>query len=133
MLGYRENDKLTMKLQAPIPLFRIFDHQLAKAFYLDWLGFRIDWEHQLAPTAPRYIQISRDAAILHLTEHYGDCSPGAKAFIHIDDVEALYAELSSRPNPNMNPGISDAPWGARVMEITDPFGNRLCFNQPLSK
>jgi catechol 2,3-dioxygenase-like lactoylglutathione lyase family enzyme len=122
-----------MKLQAPIPLFRIFDYQLARAFYVDWLGFSIDWEHQFWPAAPRYIQLSRDSVILHLTEHYADCSPGAKASIHLDDVEALHAELSSRPNPHMNPGVSDAPWGARIMEFTDPFGNRLCFNQSLSK
>jgi catechol 2,3-dioxygenase-like lactoylglutathione lyase family enzyme len=122
-----------MRLQAPIPLFRIFDHQLAKSFYCEWLGFTVDWEHQFTPTAPRYIQISRDSAILHLTEHYGDCSPGAKAFIHIDDVAALHAELASRPNPNMNPGIEDAPWNAKVMEVIDPFGNRLCFDQSLSK
>ena len=122
-----------MKLQAPIPLFRIFDDQLARAFYVDWLGFSIDWEHQFSPGAPRYIQISRDSAIIHLTEHYADCSPGAKVLIHIDDLDALHEEISSRPNPNMNPGISDAPWGARIMEVTDPFGNRLCFNQSLSK
>jgi len=66
-----------MKLKAAIPLFRIFDYPLAKRFYVDWLGFRIDWEHQFSPTAPRYIQISRDALVLHLTEHYGDGSPGA--------------------------------------------------------
>ena len=121
-----------MKLQAPIPLFRIFDLLLAKKFYVDWLGFQIDWEHQFTPNAPRYIQISRDAALIHLTEHYGDCTPGAKAFIHIDDVEALHRELATRPNPNMNPGIEEAPWNAKVMEVTDPFGNRLCFNQSLA-
>jgi uncharacterized glyoxalase superfamily protein PhnB len=126
---YSVNDDFTMKLQAPIPIFRIFDHKLAKSFYIDWLGFRIDWEHRFTPAAPRYIQISRDSAILHLTEHYGDCCPGAKAFIHIDNVEALHMELSSRPNPNVNPRVEDAPWNARVLEVTDPFGNRLCFNQ----
>ena len=118
-----------MKLQAAIPLFRIFDYSLAKAFYLDWLGFHLDWEHQFSPKSPRYLQISRDATILHLTEHYGDATPGSKAFIHLDDVAALHHELHSRPNPNMNPGIEDAPWGARILEVTDPFGNRLCFNQ----
>lgn len=122
-----------MKLGAPIPLFRIFDYPLARAFYVDWLGFKIDWEHQFSPTAPRYIQISRDNAILHLTEHYGDCTPGAKAFIHIDDVETLHRELATRPNPNMNPGIEDAPWNARILQVTDPFGNRICFSQSLAK
>lgn len=120
-----------MNLKAAIPLFRIFDCDLAKKFYVDWLGFRIDWEHQFSPTAPRYIQISRDALVLHLTEHHGDCSPGAKAFVLIDDVEALHGEISSRPNPNMNPHVEDAPWHAKIMHITDPFGNRLCFNQPI--
>lgn len=120
-----------MKLQTPIPIFRIFDYQLAKSFYADWLGFRIDWEHQFSPTAPRYIQISRDSAVLHLSEHHGDCTPGAKALIHIDDIQSFHRELCARPNPNMNPMIADAPWHAKIMEVTDPFGNRLCFNQSL--
>lgn len=120
-----------MKLSAPIPLFRIFDYERARHFYCHWLGFSIDWEHRFHPTAPRYLQISRGAAVFHLTEHYGDCTPGSKAFIHIDDVEALHAELSTRPNPNMNPGIEHAPWNAKTLEVIDPFGNRICFNQSL--
>lgn len=120
-----------MTLQAPIPIFRIFDHVLAKAFYCDWLGFKIDWEHQFDETGPRYLQVSRGAAIFHLSEHYGDCTPGSKAFIHVDDVTALHAELSSRPNSNMRPGVEDAFWGAKVLEVIDPFGNRICFNQSL--
>jgi len=121
-----------MKLQAPIPLFRIFDHSLAKAFYVDWLGFRVDWEHQVTPNAPRYIQVSRDSLVLHLTEHFGDCTPGAKAFVHVDDVEDFHRELDARPNQNMTPGIEEAPWRAKIMQVTDPFGNRICFNQSLN-
>ncbi len=122
-----------MKLEAPIPIFRIFDYDLARSFYVDWLGFRIDWEHRFTPTTPRYVQVSRDSAILHLTEHYGDACPGAKAFIHLDDIEAFHRELSTRPNPNMNPCIEDTAWSAKIMEVTDPFGNRLSFNQSLQK
>jgi hypothetical protein len=33
----------------------------------------------------------------------------------------------------MNPGVELAPWNAKVMDVTDPFGNRLSFNQPLGK
>ena len=119
-----------MNLTAPIPVFRIFDHQLAKTFYLGWLHFRLDWEHQFNADGPRYIQVSRGPVVLHLTEHYGDCTPGAKVFINIDDVEEFHRELATRPNPNMKPGIVEAQWNARVMEIIDPFGNRLCFNEP---
>ena len=120
-----------MKLQAAIPVLRIFNAELASAFYVDWLGFAMDWQHQFGPDFPKYFQISRDGVVLHLTEHYGDCSPGAKLLIHIDDVEALHRELTARPHPNMRPEIETAPWDARIMMLTDPFGNRLCFNQAL--
>jgi hypothetical protein len=120
-----------MTLQPPIPVLRIFDALLAKAFYVDWLGFSVDWEGRTGTDGPRYIQISRGPVVLHLSEHWGDCSPGAKVFINIDDVEELHRELSSRPNPNMRPGVDVAPWNAKVMELIDPFNNRLCFNQPL--
>ena len=89
-----------MTLEPPIPVLRIFDHALARKFYLDWLGFTVDWEFQSGPGGPHYLQISRGPVVLHLTENYGDCSPGAKVFINTDDVEALHCELHSRPNPN---------------------------------
>jgi catechol 2,3-dioxygenase-like lactoylglutathione lyase family enzyme len=119
-----------MELKPAIPVLRIFNAELARSFYSGWLGFRVDWEHRFEPSAPLYMQVSRGAAVLHLTEHYGDCSPGGKVMVYTDDVEALHRELTQRPNPNMRPGIEQAPWHAKVMEITDPFGNRICFNQP---
>jgi len=119
-----------MKLRAPIPLIRIFDHQLARRFYCEWLGFTVDWEHQFGPDFPRYLQVTRDAVTLHLTEHYGDCTPGSKVFIPIEGIDDLHRELHERRNPNMRPGIEDAPWNARILEVIDPFGNRLCFSEP---
>jgi hypothetical protein len=32
----------------------------------------------------------------------------------------------------MHPGIEVAPWNVRVMEVIDPFGNRLRFNEPVA-
>lgn len=122
-----------MNLQPPIPVLRIFNHDLARKFYLEWLGFQLDWEHRFDSSAPVYLQVSRGPVVLHLSEHYGDGSPGAKILIQTDDVMALHQELHSRPNPNMRPGVEDAPWGARVMEVIDPFGNRLIFNQDIPK
>lgn len=120
-----------MIFQPPIPIFRIFDHLLAKEFYLGWLGCTLDWEHQFNGEGPRYLQVSRGALVLHLSEHYGDCTPGARIFVNMDDVRALHEELHSRPNPNMSPGICKEPWNAISMSVIDPFGNRITFNQPL--
>ena len=121
-----------MKLRPAIPVLRIFDYELARAFYVDWLGFRIEWLHRFSPTAPRVLQISRDGAVLRLSEHYGDGSPGANVSIETDDVAALHRELHSRPNPNMNPGIEDTPWNSKLLGVVDPFGNRINFDQPAS-
>ena len=44
-----------------IPVLRIFDYQKAFDFYINWLEFNIDWEHQYAPGMPKYIQISSDS------------------------------------------------------------------------
>ena len=121
-----------MTLGAPIPVLRVFDAALARAFYVDWLGFALDWQSQTGGGGPWYLQISRGPVVIQLTEHYGDCTPGSKVVIPTDDVEALHRELEGRPNPNMRPGVELAPWNAKVMAVTDPFGNRLFFNQPLA-
>ena len=43
-----------------IPVLRIFDVEKAKAFYLDFLGFQLDWTHQFEENFPLYMQISKD-------------------------------------------------------------------------
>src|ERR1700722_12232959 len=55
-----------------VPILRILDVAKAKEFYGDFLGFQIDWEHRFGPDLPLYAQISREGAVLHLSEHFGD-------------------------------------------------------------
>ena len=119
-----------MRFGPPVPLLRIFDEAQAMACYVDWLGFKQDWQHRFGPDFPLYAQISRGAAVLHLTGHWGDCTPGARVRIEVDDIEALAADLAGRPNRFMRPGIEDQPW-ARELAVLDPFGNWLVFWQSL--
>lgn len=121
-----------MPLNQAIPILRVFDRDLARSFYVDWLRFRVDWEHRFDEASPRYTQVSRDNVVLHLTEHYGDCTPGARVFIRTSDVEGLHRELHARPNPNMAPGICVTPWNSKCVEVVDPFGNRLTFDEPMA-
>lgn len=116
-----------MPLHPPTPILRSFDEAKVKAFYLDFLGFRVDWEHRFTDGAPLYLRLSRDGCVLHLSEHHGDCTPGAALRIQVDDIDALHGELSAKNYPNARPGIEQMPWGTRDMTITDPFGNRLIF------
>ncbi|WP_299254276.1 glyoxalase superfamily protein [uncultured Cytophaga sp.] len=114
-----------------IPVIRIFDYQKAFDFYINWLEFNIDWEHVDAPGMPRYIQISSDSVKIHLTEHHGDCSPGAKVFIEFSFLKEFHAELVDKNYLFYKPTIEHTLWNALTMEVTDPFGNKLVFNESL--
>ena len=116
-----------MQLGSVTPILRIFDEVKARAFYVDFLGFEVDWEHRFEPGLPLYLQVSRGDCVLHLSEHHGDCCPGAALRIEVDDVDAFHAELTAKEYGYARPGIDDTPWGSREMAIKDPFGNRLVF------
>lgn len=82
------------------PIFRMFDEKKAKEFYIDYLGFSLEWEHRFESGMPLYMEVSLGECKLHLSEHYGDCSPGAAnssvmvQLVHIlakGNVDALFA------------------------------------------
>jgi len=114
-----------------VPILRIFDRDKAMEFYVDYLGFTLDWEHGYADHSPLYAQVHRGDAVLHLSEHHGDASPGGAALIPVTDVSALHAELHTRPYDYANPGVRDEDWG-RVMVVIDPFHNRIVFHEPVA-
>ena len=118
-----------MQVRQAISIFRIFDVSLARTFYLDYLGFTLDWEHPDDGSAPRYMQVSRRGLALHLSEHHGDCSPGAAVFLWVEGLAEFHEEIRQKAYRYFNPTIEDAPWGAKLMKITDPFGNRILFNE----
>lgn len=119
-----------MALEFSIPVLRIFDESLARQFYVDFLGFKVDWEHRFAPDLPLYMQVSKDACVLHLTEHHGDCSPGAAIRVATTDLEAYQKALAEKSYRGARPQIEVKPWGTQDMDVLDPFGNRLTFSKP---
>ena len=116
-----------MSLGTITPILRFFDEAKTREFYLGFLGFRIDWEHRFEDGAPLYMQVSKDGCVLHLSEHFGDCSPGAAIRITTTDVDAYQAELIAKQYKNARPGVEEMPWGGREMSIKDPSSNRLTF------
>jgi hypothetical protein len=115
-----------------IPLLRIFDIDKAKQFYIDWLVFQLNWEHRFGDNSPLYMQVSKDNILLHLTEHHGDCSPGAKIYIRFaGGLTAYHILLTQKDYHNNKPGLEEAPWNALTMEVTVPFGNKIVFAEDL--
>ena len=120
---------MPIRFTRTMPIFRIFSEEKAKEFYLGFLGYQLDWEHRFDPDAPVYMQVSRAGMILHLSEHHGDGAPGATLFVETAGLDALHAEVSAKNYRYLRPGIEDAPWGARVMTVVDPFSNRIRFSE----
>ena len=120
-------------LNQAIPILRIFSVDKAKEFYLGFLGFTMDWEHRVGENLPLYAQVSRSGIVLHLSEHHGDACPGAATMVMMKGIEDFHRELTATGYRYFKPGIENEPWGARVMKVTDPFGNRLLFTEPTPK
>lgn len=121
-----------MHLDKTTPVLRIFDENKAKEFYVDFLGFKVDWEHRFEAGLPIYMQVSRDGCVLHLSEHHGDCCPGTAMRIETTAIEQYQKELLDKNYKNSRPHIQEMPWGSRDMAIADPFGNKLVFTNAIS-
>jgi catechol 2,3-dioxygenase-like lactoylglutathione lyase family enzyme len=124
---------MEIQFNQTIPILRIFDEAKAREFYVDYLGFAVDWEHRFEPGLPLYMQVSRNGLVLHLSGHHGDCTPGSTVYVPMTGIDDYHAELSGKDYANLRPGVEVAPWNARVMELTDPFGNRLRLAEALPR
>jgi len=115
-------------LGAPTPILRSFDEARARAFYIDFLGFELVFEHRFEPGMPLYMGIRKGACVIHLSEHHGDATPGSAVRIPVDDVAAYMAELRAKAFGNARPGEpKPMPWGSLEITVADPASNRLTF------
>lgn len=121
---------MTMPEQRVVPALRITDYERSKVFYVEKLGFNIEWEHRFKPHFPVFMSVVRDGMRLFLSEHTGDCQVGGLVHFLIPDVDVWYREfrdkgvvVSELPNDDL---------GFRSMVVTDPDGNRLRFMTPPS-
>ena len=121
-----------IQFQQMIPIFRIFDVEKAKQFYVEFLGFAVDWEHHFEENTPAYIQVSRNGLTLHLSEHHGDCCPGSKLFVWMAGIEEFHREITAKNYKYLRPGLETTFYDAKCVEVIDPFGNRISFNERLT-
>ena len=113
-----------------IPTFRMLDYETAMDFYIQGLGFNIDWEHRFGPSEPVYMQISRNGLTLHLSENKR-FETGVVVFVECKELNEFYADLSSRKTKIEFIKPERTNWQTIQMEIEDPFGNLLRFNETI--
>lgn len=114
-----------------IPIFRIFDVDKANEFYLHFLGFQLDWDHRFEENLPLYYQISLEDAVLHLSEHHGDSTPGSAIRIKVNGLKEYHHSLARKNYSYAKPGLETSPWNTREMTVIDPFGNRITFYEDM--
>ncbi len=122
-----------MKTISIIPVLRIFDEAKAKEFYMDFLEFKVNWEHRFEEDFPLYMEISQGDWVIHLTEHHGDGCPGVSIMLQMQGVEEYQKKLLAKQYKNSRPGCNKTEWDTLEMAISDPFGNRLTFYENCKK
>ena len=117
------------EIKFAIPVLRMFDEAKAKAFYLDYLGFEVDWEGRFSPTAPLYMQIRLGDALIHLDGHAKEDAPVSQVIIQVRGLENYCEYLIAKGADYPKPCTVDPRYVGRNtdMNIDDPFGNYLIF------
>jgi hypothetical protein len=80
-----------------------------------------------------WCRLERDSVALMFmrNDHLGAPNATATQYIHVDNLEALWAEIGGRISPEWGP--EEMPYGMREFAIKDPNGYLLSFGEPLSK
>ncbi|MCA1029693.1 VOC family protein [Bacillus timonensis] len=117
----------TIQLKTVTPIMRMFDIEKAKEFYTEYLEFKVDWEHRFEDGLPLYMQLSYGDCTIHLTEHFGDCSPGAAIRIEVTGITDLHTQLFMKNHKFSRPSLELTPWDTKELSVKDPFGNRITF------
>ena len=123
---------MPLHVRQTAPVLRIFDEQKAKDFYVGFLGFTVDWEHRFEQGMPLYMQVSLAGCVLHLSEHHGDCSPGGTVFLRVTGLDEYHKEITAKGTNICRPGIEQTFHNSKGVQVTDPFGNRLRFDETLA-
>ncbi|MDC1142708.1 VOC family protein [Planctomycetota bacterium] len=113
-------------MQQAVPVLQIDDYAQACEFYIDGLGFEIDFEHRHEPGFPVHMGIKKGDIFMHLSEH-GRGHVGTEVYVFVDDVNAWHERCKSAGIETNGP--DKKPWGNTEMALTDPSRNLLRITQ----
>jgi predicted enzyme related to lactoylglutathione lyase len=118
------------------PVLLVADLDRAVSYYRDRLGF----ECQVYGDPPTFATADRDAATIllalaadaeRLVPHWQIVENMWNAYIRVDDVDAVYAEVQAR-GAGIDYTIYDAPHGFREFGVQDPDGHDVAFGQRIT-
>ena len=58
--------------------------------------------------------------------------PDATVYVRTTGLATFHREIIAKAYPFIRPGIERTPWRSRLMQVADPFNNRLRFDDQLA-
>ena len=118
-----------MKTLRAMPILDVADVRASAAFYAR-LGFDCHRFWGEDPVDFAIIQRGDVSIGLHFADGPVPRMRGWSAYLYVDDVDALHAELSEAglaPSP-----LCDQEYGCRDFDVTDPDGHDIAFGQDMT-
>ena len=66
---------------------------------------------------PLFIALRNGDGSIFLSEHRGDARPDTLLYLYVEDIDAVAREFAAE--------VTEAAYGMREVQLTDPDGNRL--------
>ena len=111
----------TIGVECIIPILRVNSVATSIRYYVDVLGFKVDWGGE---DGAAMASVSRDRRGIMLCQGEQG-QPGTWVWIGVEDIEPLFAEYSAR-RVKFREQPTNYPW-AYEMRIEDPDGHVLRF------
>ena len=116
-------------MERAIPILPTEDLAVAKAFYVDQLGFRVTFEAS-ADGHAGLLGLERGTIELTLDSPMEGHGRDACVSLQVDDVDAYYREW--RANVSVLRAPRNEEWGARTFDLLDPSGNTIFVMGPVT-
>ena len=112
-------------VERAIPILPADDLSVAKAFYIDGLGFRVIFETSKDGRSG-LLGLERGTIQLTLDSSMKSHGRDACVSLQVDDTDAYYRGW--RPRVTVLRAPQDEEWGARTFDLLDPSGNTIFVN-----
>ena len=124
--------QVATRLTGIAPQFLVADLEHAIAYYVDKLGFTLDFKYESF-----YASVSRDGFAIHLKcapkspaeREYRKQNEHLDAYISVSGVRDLFSELEKRGAHVLKP-LRQEPWECLDFYVEDADGYILCFSEP---
>lgn len=117
-------------MELAVPILPADDLAIARHFYVERLGFVVDWE-ATDDGKTGLLGVRRGSIVLTLDCPMDGHGRDACVSLRVEDADRYYEEWRAQVDIKRAP--HDEPWGARTFDLIDPFGNTIFVIGPLKQ